>query len=70
MKHAKHLEKKFSSIGRKMGMKVHVMISDGTEPIGNGIGPALEARDALWILKRDAKRPIDLEKKSVLVMQQ
>jgi len=41
------------------------MITDGTKPIGKGIGPALEARDVLWLLKRDKKRPLDLENKCI-----
>lgn len=62
---ARHLERKFDEIGKRLGMKTHIMVTDGTEPIGNGIGPALEARGVLWLLKRDSRRPLDLEKKSV-----
>lgn len=65
LKKANHLKREFVKIGQKLGMKIHVMISDGTEPIGHGIGPALEARDVLWLLKRDDKRPLDLERKAV-----
>jgi AMP phosphorylase len=62
---ANHLKREFIKIGKKIGMHIHVMISDGDEPVGSGIGPALEARDVLWLLKRDARRPMDLERKSV-----
>lgn len=65
LKEARHLERRFNKVGKKLGMNIHVMISDGTEPIGNGIGPALEARDVLWLLKRDSRRPLDLEKKGI-----
>lgn len=44
-----------------------MLITDGRQPIGNGIGPALEARDVLWLLKRDPRRPIDLEKKCLMI---
>ena len=64
-KQALHLDRQFHKIGRKLGMVVKVMISRGEEPIGNGIGPALEARDVLWVLKRDKRGPKDLEQKSV-----
>ncbi len=64
-KEANRLSKLFIKIGRKLGMKVKVIITDGTEPVGKGIGPALEARDALWVLKRDERRPKDLEKKCI-----
>ncbi len=57
------LKKEFEKIGKKLRKHVRVIITNGTQPIGNGIGPALEARDVLWLLKRDPRRPIDLEKK-------
>ncbi|HLG23921.1 MAG TPA: AMP phosphorylase [Candidatus Nanoarchaeia archaeon] len=62
-KEALKLKSQFEKIGKKLGKKIKVIITDGSEPIGNGIGPALEARDILWILKRDKRRPLDLEKK-------
>ena len=65
--HALHLKKEFEEISSKLGMKIKVVITDGSQPIGNGIGPALEARDVLYILKRDNKRPLDLEKKSLML---
>ena len=60
-----NLKKDFEAIGRKLRKHVKVIITDGSQPIGNGIGPALEARDVLWLLKRDKKRPLDLEKKCI-----
>src|SRR3989338_6117539 len=60
---AHKLKEKFEDIGRKLKKKVKVIITDGSQPIGNGIGPALEARDVLWLLKRDPRRPLDLERK-------
>ena len=57
------LKGKFEKIAKKLKKRVIVMMSDGSQPIGNGIGPALEARDILWILKRDPRMPLDLEKK-------
>lgn len=64
-KEANRLKEKFERLGRSLGMKVKVVLSDGKEPIGNGIGPSLEARDVLYLLRRDCKRPLDLEKKSL-----
>jgi AMP phosphorylase len=66
-KEARHLKNEFVKIGKALGMHIKVIITDGREPIGNGIGPALEARDVLWVLKRDPKRPLDLEKKGVMM---
>lgn len=59
------LKKDFETIGNKLRKHVRVIITDGSQPIGNGIGPALEARDVLWLLKRDKRRPLDLEKKCI-----
>jgi AMP phosphorylase len=59
------LKKDFEAIGKKLRKHVKVIITEGSQPIGNGIGPALEARDVLWLLKRDKQRPLDLEKKCI-----
>ncbi|MBW2964815.1 AMP phosphorylase [Candidatus Woesearchaeota archaeon] len=67
MDKAKHLKKQFMRIGRKIGMKIHVVMTDGAEPIGNGIGPALEARDVLWLLQGHANAPQDLKRKALLM---
>jgi AMP phosphorylase len=64
-KEAFHLRGHFERLGRELGIKVQVMITDGSEPIGNGIGPVLEARDCLWLLKNDSRAPQDLRQKSL-----
>ena len=60
---ALRLKKEFEKIGKRLKKHVRVLLTDGSQPIGNGIGPALEARDVLWLLKRDPRRPLDLERK-------
>lgn len=65
MKLAKKIKREFENIGKGMHIKVKVVITDGSQPIGNGIGPALEARDVLWILKGDPRGPRDLKEKSI-----
>jgi len=42
-----------------------VMITDGSQPIGNGVGPALEARDVLQVLQNDPRAPVDLKEKGL-----
>ncbi len=66
-KQAEHLKSEFYRVGKMIGIKVHVVITKGEEPIGNGIGPALEARDVLWVLRRDPRGPKDLERKSIML---
>ncbi|UCH12349.1 MAG: thymidine phosphorylase, partial [Candidatus Omnitrophota bacterium] len=61
------LKKQFENIGKRLKRHVRVIITDGSQPIGNGIGPALEARDVLRVLMRDKQRPLDLEKKCIMM---
>jgi putative thymidine phosphorylase len=67
MDRAKHLRDLFLKIGKKLNMKIKVVITDGSQPIGNGIGPALEARDVLWVLGGDQNAPSDLKHKALLM---
>ncbi len=64
---AAKLRRKFVSLGKKLNMKVEVVLTDGSQPIGNGIGPLLEARDVLYVLTRNNKRPSDLEEKAIKI---
>ena len=66
-KEAKHLKEMFELIGRKLGMKVHVIITDGSQPIGNGVGPLLEAEDVMAVLRNDPLAPQDLKEKAVFM---
>jgi len=61
------LKERFEQIGDALKKKIKVIITDGSQPIGNGIGPSLEARDVLWLLKGDEKQPPDLKHKSILM---
>ncbi|MDD4878744.1 MAG: AMP phosphorylase [Candidatus Nanoarchaeia archaeon] len=60
---ASSLAKKFVKLGRMLGMKVKVVMTDGSQPVGNGIGPALEAYDVLSVLKGGG--PNDLREKAI-----
>ncbi len=65
-KEASKLSEYFEKLGSELGMDVFTLVSDGSNPIGNGIGPALEARDVLKILKSGGKEgPKDLTEKSI-----
>jgi len=65
LKTAKEIEKKFIWIGKKFNIKVKVVMTEALEPVGRGVGPALEARDVLRVLQQHELRPLDLEKKAV-----
>ncbi len=64
---ARHLERQFKKIGKGLGMKVETIITDGSQPIGNGIGPVLEARDVLKVLMNSPGAPQDLKKKAIMM---
>jgi len=59
------LKKLFEFVGSKLGIHTHVILTDGTQPIGNGIGPALEAKDIELVLRNDSKAPKDLREKAI-----
>jgi len=65
LKKAKHLKRKMHKLAKAFNVRIKILITDGNQPIGNGIGPSLEARDVLWILKGDPRGPEDLKKKSL-----
>ena len=62
---AQRLRKTFEHVGRALGLHVEVTITDGSQPIGRGIGPVLEARDVLAVLANQPDAPADLRAKSL-----
>lgn len=64
--HAQHLKNRFIQIGKLLGIKVAVIITDGKQPIGNGIGPLLEMIDVMNVLKNDKTAPADLREKAIM----
>jgi len=46
-------------------LSLDVVITDGRQPIGNGIGPVLEARDVMRVLENDPRAPVDLRQKAL-----
>jgi thymidine phosphorylase len=65
MDDAQRLKKLFEYVARHVGMALDVVITDGRQPVGRGIGPALEARDVLQVLNGDPNAPIDLRNKAL-----
>ena len=62
---AMRLRKLFEFVGDHFGIAVEVVITDGSQPIGNGIGPVLEAQDVMAVLANDPAAPRDLREKSL-----
>jgi AMP phosphorylase len=65
MKVAKELERKFKYIAKKFNIKIKVIMIQTEDPIGMGVGPALEARDVLRVLQQKDNYPADLANKSI-----
>lgn len=66
-KAAEPLKKRFEKIAGMLGMKIKVLLTDGSQPIGRGIGPILECIDCLQVLKNDPKAPQDLREKAIFI---
>lgn len=54
-------------VGHELGLHVEVMRTDGRQPVGRGVGPALEARDVLAVLRNHPDAPADLRDRAALV---
>ena len=49
-----------TSVADAFRLTLRVLFSDGTQPVGRGIGPALEAHDVLAVLRNEPQAPRDL----------
>ncbi len=58
---ARYLEQ--TGAAMKIGVRVHT--SDGIQPVGRGIGPALEAQDLIAVLQNEQEAPLDLRNRSL-----
>jgi thymidine phosphorylase len=65
MSEALQLRKLFEFVGDRLGLHLEVVISNGRQPVGRGIGPALELRDVMQVLENDPKAPADLRQKAL-----
>jgi thymidine phosphorylase len=62
---AQSLRRLFEFVGDNLGIHIEVILTDGRQPIGRGIGPALEARDVMQVLNNDPAAPSDLRQKAL-----
>ena len=59
------LRKLFEYVGDHLGLNLEVVLTDGRQPVGRGIGPVLEARDVMQVLHIDPTAPVDLREKAL-----
>jgi thymidine phosphorylase len=62
---ADRLAARIASISKKLGLEATCVISDGSQPVGRSIGPALEMMDVLAVLRRDPDAPQDLRDRAL-----
>jgi thymidine phosphorylase len=62
---ARALQQRLETVGRALEVDVKVHVSDGTQPVGRGIGPALEACDVLAVLRGEPDAPADLRDRAL-----
>jgi len=60
---AASLSGRLRAAGAALGLQLRIEQTDGSQPVGRGIGPALEARDLLAVLQ--SKGPPDLRERAV-----
>lgn len=54
-------------LGEAVGISVRTVQTDGLQPVGRGIGPALEAADVLYVLQGRPGAPEDLRNRALLL---
>ncbi|MCY4548558.1 MAG: thymidine phosphorylase [Defluviicoccus sp.] len=61
------LARLFAVTAEGLGIAARCEITDGSQPIGRGVGPALEARDVAKVLAGDPDAPADLRDKALML---
>jgi len=58
------LRQRLEHTAAAFGLTTRVLLTDGRQPVGRGIGPALEAHDVLAVLQGSADAPSDLRRRA------
>lgn len=64
---AETLRDRLEEVGRAVGLNIRAVFTDGAQPVGCGIGPALEARDVLSVLRGEAEAPQSLRERALVL---
>ena len=62
---ARQLSKRLEAVGSAVGLHVRCVTTDGSQPVGRGVGPALEAHDVLAVLRGEPSAPEDLRERAL-----
>jgi thymidine phosphorylase len=64
---ARSLAGELIGVAEAFGLKAKAVLTDGSQPVGRGIGPALEARDVLAVLQNKPAAPDDLRQRALIL---
>lgn len=64
---AEKLSHHLTETAAALGLHAETIITDGNQPVGRGIGPALEAKDVLSVLRCEDNAPKDLVERSLVL---
>ncbi|HEX5776630.1 MAG TPA: thymidine phosphorylase family protein, partial [Caulobacteraceae bacterium] len=64
---ALRLRKLFEFVASRLNLPIDIIATDGSQPIGRGVGPVLEARDVLSVLRNEPGAPADLKEKAIVL---
>lgn len=64
---ARRLKRRMIDIAGRFGVEAVCLISDGSQPVGRSIGPALEMMDVLAVLRVDDDGPRDLRDRGLVL---
>ena len=62
-----NLSLRLKEVADYIGLNIQTITSNGTQPVGYGIGPSLEARDVLEVLQNAATAPKDLRERAITI---
>ncbi|HET6805518.1 MAG TPA: thymidine phosphorylase family protein [Frateuria sp.] len=62
---ARTLERMLRAVAERFGLALTVLRTDGAQPVGRGVGPALEAHDVLAVLQNLPAQPQDLRERAL-----
>lgn len=62
---ARSLAASMAAVAQDFGLQLRALATDGTQPVGRGVGPALEARDVLQVLRGEPGAPADLRHRAL-----
>lgn len=62
---ARRLTTMLQQVGDACGLNLHIRHTRGGQPVGRGVGPALEAHDVMGVLRGAAHAPVDLRMRAL-----